>query len=396
MPRLPERVVSRTQPPSVAGNRLGADEVSSATVTEARSVAAQAVEALEDGAALSQLASRLRGESVPAPLSSLADLPEGNRWLQGELSLSASSPAAEVKVLQRALMKVGAHHVQGRHEAALLLLPWGADGSLGQGTLKALDVALGLAGRTDLLPSAQHLPLGREVAAALEGLLKATPVIQLPPQQEVFSTGPSGSSTAEAVTSGGPVPQRLNLLGGVAVPVGHNAYSDKWSQALSRMAAERSRYHAGAAGLSPQAKTWLQGLEAVRGTSESEQLAAVNRLVNEVPYEVDGSGDAWKTPLEFFAQRGDCEDYALAKYASLKLLGFDESRMRMLVVRDTFSGQAHAVLAVDMADGTYILDNQSQLLLRHQQLQFRDGSWAYLPMAGLSRTTQWIFGRPTG
>ncbi|MBM4381101.1 MAG: transglutaminase-like cysteine peptidase, partial [Deltaproteobacteria bacterium] len=137
-------------------------------------------------------------------------------------------------------------------------------------------------------------------------------------------------------------------------------------------------------------------LEGLRGKPQSEQLAAMNRVVNDVPYRADPSNDPRKTPLEFFAQRGGCEDYALAQYASLKQLGFDESRMRMLVVQDTFSGQAHAILAVDMPDGTYILENQSELLLQHQPLQFRDGTWAYLPMVGLSRAKQWIYGRPTG
>ena len=380
MPRLPERVISRLQPASTQSSRIATSELTALSTTEARAVATQAIDAVESRAGLQVLQTRLAGESIPAPLSSLHDVPAGKKWLAGTQNIGTSSKPADIKVVQRALMKIGAHHTQGRTKAELMLLPWGADGSLGQTTLKALDTALRLAGRADLVPASARLPLKKEIAQALEGLLRATPQVQLPPQGEVFPTTPTTN-----------VPQRLNVFGAVALPLSTTPYDAKWKSVLARMDSEN--LVAGAAGNSAAANTWLRGLDALRGKPQMEQLIAANRLVNDTAYLGD-SGDTWSSPLEFFARRGDCEDYCIAKYASLKRLGFDESRMRMLIVTDTATRQAHAVLAVDMPDGTYILDNQNRDVKRHEELKYSSGEVHYQPMFALARRKQWLYGRP--
>lgn len=390
MPRLPDRVVSRMQPSSTQGARLGSTELSTATVTEARAVAKQAIDAVANTEALSALATRLQGEPLTRPLSSLADQPNGKRWLEGTTRLSASSSADDVKLLQRALMKIGAHHAQGRAQPALMLLPWGADGSLGQGTLKAVDAALKLAGRADLTPVANRQPMGRDVAQALESLLRSTPTIALPPQRDVFPTTPVTPTPATPAPSG--IPQRLNLMGRVALPVGTTNYNDRWRGVLARVASEQSKYRVGNPNLSVAANAWLRELESVRGQPQWNQLNRVNSFINDFAYRSD-AGDSWSTPLEFFDRRGDCEDYVIAKMVSLERLGFDPSRMRLLVVNDTISRQAHAVLAVDMPDATYILDNQSQLVLKHDEIKV-SGQHVYTPLAGLDRQKQWIYGIP--
>lgn len=384
MPRLPDRVVSRMQPGSTQGTRLNAAEVSGASVSEARAVATQAIDAVENREALSALKARLGGEAVPNPLSSLGDAAVGRRWLDGSVRIGARSSAEEVKLLQRALMKIGAHHAQGRSKPELMLLPYGADGSLGQGTLRAVDAALRLAGRADLLPAASRQPFGRDVAQAIEGLLRATPSISLPPQQDVFPTTPSAPSANGAAG-------RHAVLGHVSLPVSTTPYTERWRGVLSRIASEQSRYRPGAPGLSPAASDWLRELETLRSRPDSFQLNAVNSYINGFLYASD-LRDTWSTPLEFLERRGDCEDYAIAKYVSLQRLGFDESRMRLLVVRDTLTREGHAVLAVDMPDGTYILDNQSHLALKHQEVKLDDGRPRYEPLVGLSRSQQWIYG----
>jgi predicted transglutaminase-like cysteine proteinase len=379
MPRLPDRLVSRMQPTSTLGSRLSKTELTDASVTEARAVAKQAIDAVSSGEALSALATRLQGESISAPLSSMRDLTAGRRWLDGVIKLDARSAPEDVKVLQRALMKIGAHHPQGRGDAALMLLPWGADGSLGQSTLRAVDSALRLAGRANLTPASSRLPLNREIAQVIEGLLRSTPAITMPRQQDVFPTTPTTTS-----------PQRLNLMGRTALPIGTSNYTERWNGVLARTAAEQPRYRVGAPGLSANATRWLQQLEATRGQPQSAQLAAVNRIVNENRYRSD-LADTWSTPLEFFERQGDCEDFVIAKMVSLEKLGFESSRMRMLIVKDTISGQAHAVLAVDMPDATYILDNQSQLVLKHDEIKV-GGRHVYEPLFGLARDKQWLYG----
>jgi predicted transglutaminase-like cysteine proteinase len=95
-----------------------------------------------------------------------------------------------------------------------------------------------------------------------------------------------------------------------------------------------------------------------------EKLDAVNRMMNSaIVYTSDlaqhGVADLWSAPLETLASgRGDCEDYAIAKYVLLRESGVATQDLRLLLVRDRSIGQDHAVLAVREADHWLILDNR--------------------------------------
>jgi predicted transglutaminase-like cysteine proteinase len=65
--------------------------------------------------------------------------------------------------------------------------------------------------------------------------------------------------------------------------------------------------------------------------------------------------------------------------------------MRMLIVKDTISAQYHAVLAVDMPDATYILDNQSAHVLKHDEIKV-NGRHVYEPLFALARDKSWLYG----
>lgn len=99
-----------------------------------------------------------------------------------------------------------------------------------------------------------------------------------------------------------------------------------------------------------------------RGLSMEAQVKAVNSYVNKVRYIEDkknfGKSDYWATPAEFFAKGGDCEDFAIAKYAMLKQLGVPESQMRLAIVQDKIKNIPHAVLIVYTDNGPMLLDNQ--------------------------------------
>ena len=95
-----------------------------------------------------------------------------------------------------------------------------------------------------------------------------------------------------------------------------------------------------------------------------EKLDSVNRLVNSaIRYTSDleqhGVADLWSAPLATFASgRGDCEDYAIAKYVLLRESGVAVEDLRLLLVRDTSIRQDHAVLAVRQDGRWLILDNR--------------------------------------
>jgi predicted transglutaminase-like cysteine proteinase len=92
------------------------------------------------------------------------------------------------------------------------------------------------------------------------------------------------------------------------------------------------------------------------------QLDVINRWFNRVAYVRDEENwqldDHWESVNEFLAKGGDCEDYAIAKYAMLRALGIPVDHMRLLVVEDIRKRETHAVLAVDTPTGMHLLDNQ--------------------------------------
>ena len=79
------------------------------------------------------------------------------------------------------------------------------------------------------------------------------------------------------------------------------------------------------------------------------KLEKVNDFFNGIKYASDqsiyGSSDYWANPYEFLAKdKGDCEDYAIAKYLALEYLGVPTSKMFLSYVRVKSSNEAHMVL----------------------------------------------------
>ncbi len=106
---------------------------------------------------------------------------------------------------------------------------------------------------------------------------------------------------------------------------------------------------------------WLEIVEQLRNHDRSTQIDTVNSFINREDYAVDsktwGVADYWATPSQFLAKDGDCEDFAIAKYLTLKWLGMDASNMRIVVLQDRRRRIEHAVLAVYEENNIVILDN---------------------------------------
>jgi predicted transglutaminase-like cysteine proteinase len=87
---------------------------------------------------------------------------------------------------------------------------------------------------------------------------------------------------------------------------------------------------------------------------DSAKLALVNTFFNRLPNVDDidhwGRNDYWATPVELLASNGgDCEDFAIAKYFTLRYLGVAPERLRITYVKAFLRArgliQAHMVLA---------------------------------------------------
>jgi predicted transglutaminase-like cysteine proteinase len=98
--------------------------------------------------------------------------------------------------------------------------------------------------------------------------------------------------------------------------------------------------------------------------------------------------DYWETPGEFLARGGECKDYAVIKYYSLVRLGFSPDDLRIVVLNDTNINAFHAVLAVRLDGGVWLLDNQLQ------QVVPMDVAVQYAPIYSLNEHGWWLHSIP--
>lgn len=136
-----------------------------------------------------------------------------------------------------------------------------------------------------------------------------------------------------------------------------------------------------------QLTEWYNFLDTLRDKDLKTQLDEINRYMNEAEYIIDpinwGVPDYWAAPHQFFIKDGDCEDYAIAKFISLRKLGVPNEAMRISVVRDENLNIIHSVLAVYDNDTIYILDNQISAVMEDKRI------YHYRPIYSINETTWW-------
>lgn len=117
-----------------------------------------------------------------------------------------------------------------------------------------------------------------------------------------------------------------------------------------------------------EAKTRLLAWQDLINTdflSDKEKLEEVNTFFNKNTFfandmDLYGVKDYWATPIEFITRgAGDCEDYAIAKYFSLKMMGVAEEKLRIAYVKALQHNMFHMVMAYysHPAAEPLILDN---------------------------------------
>lgn len=134
---------------------------------------------------------------------------------------------------------------------------------------------------------------------------------------------------------------------------------------------------------------WQEALTEISRSNEADQIYRVNRYINRFKYVTDrrnwGRRDYWAVPEQLFERGGDCEDYVIAKYLSLRALGIDASRLRVVVVYDRKKREDHAVLAVLVSHETMILDNYHRRVMTWAEMKRR-----YRPYYSLNENGVWI------
>ncbi len=128
-------------------------------------------------------------------------------------------------------------------------------------------------------------------------------------------------------------------------------------------------------------------IDSLKDKDFTTKLKEVNAYMNRSRYLTDpenwGIPDYWETPGQFFARRGDCEDYAIVKYMTLRALGISAENMRIVVLMDNNLKVYHSVLAVYSEDDIYILDNQIKQVMSHKRI------YHYNPVFSINENYWW-------
>jgi predicted transglutaminase-like cysteine proteinase len=157
------------------------------------------------------------------------------------------------------------------------------------------------------------------------------------------------------------------------VPVTGGELLAKWDGVTGEIRADSDvlvRCRAQPSSCPAAAQKFLAVIAEGRAHEGRARVGLINRAINMAIAPMSdlaqwGVVDRWSAPLETLTTgRGDCEDYAIAKYVALVEAGVAADDVRLVIVRDLAFEQDHAVIAVRL-DGTWImLDNRRLVLVQ--------------------------------
>ncbi len=138
-------------------------------------------------------------------------------------------------------------------------------------------------------------------------------------------------------------------------------------------------------------EAWQYLVEEHEDAGEISSIYAVNDFFNQMRFISDKKhwqrNDYWATPVEFLSTNGgDCEDFSIAKYFTLRELGVPDERLRITYVKALELNQAHMVLAYyETPDSEpLILDNLIKDILSASSRQ------DLLPVYSFNGTNLWM------
>lgn len=96
-------------------------------------------------------------------------------------------------------------------------------------------------------------------------------------------------------------------------------------------------------------RSWQNLIAEIKDFDDDEKLYRVNRFFNQLNFVDDiqhwGKSDYWASPAEFLITNGgDCEDFSIAKYYTLRQVGVPIEKLSIVYVKALRLNQAHMVL----------------------------------------------------
>ena len=126
---------------------------------------------------------------------------------------------------------------------------------------------------------------------------------------------------------------------------------------------------------SPAALQFLAIVDGARTLEGRARLGDINRAINlklkpMSDLALYGAEDVWSPPLVTLAKgAGDCEDYAIAKFAALQQAGISADDLRIVILRDDVREEDHAVVAARLDRNWLMLDNLRMVMAEDQQVR---------------------------
>ncbi|MGA8651148.1 MAG: transglutaminase-like cysteine peptidase [Xanthobacteraceae bacterium] len=200
-----------------------------------------------------------------------------------------------------------------------------------------------------------------EVATFASRFSALTDAPQPPPAQ------PQPATTVEPQEHSMQTPQAAQPFALNAMPVTAGEVLDKWSALVAEIRSEGeilARCRSNAEHCPAAAKKFLDVIADGRAHDGRARIGVINRDINLAIRPTSdlrqwGVTDRWSAPLATLGSgRGDCEDYAIAKYVALREAGLAKNDVRLIIVRDLASGADHAVAAARVDEKWVMLDNR--------------------------------------
>jgi predicted transglutaminase-like cysteine proteinase len=193
-----------------------------------------------------------------------------------------------------------------------------------------------------------------------------------PGELEQVSFAEHGAKTARSVAEprSGFSGEVAPLFGLETEPLLAGAVVEKWNRAKAEIARELSAIdQCRANGNCPADAQKLIALSAEGAARIGRaKVGLINRAVDLAIRSASdeaqwGVADRWSAPLETIRSgRRDCEDYAIVKYFALLQAGIPADDVKIVIVKNVFPNEYHAVAAVHVDDQWLILDNRTLTL----------------------------------
>ena len=229
------------------------------------------------------------------------------------------------------------------------------------------------------------------IAPRSNGTPAATPAPAPGKMAEPRSKAVAAAPPAAAAVPSAAGPVYPALFGSREIRGSSFAPFPKWTGLIERQVNESALYEGPCSALRfnrCHLQEWRALLKSLQGKDRRTQADAVNRFMNRAPYIIDQVNyrvsDYWATPLQFLNKDGDCEDYAIAKFISLRELGFANDQLRIVILDDLNLGVAHAILVVYLDGEAFVLDNQQAKVVPAAKVRH------YRPIYSINEEHWWL------